>query len=234
MNKIKLVLVLLSSVFSSPLYALEVISPHVEKGMAELELKNRFDFDSRAGVNRFRQHELGIGYGITENWKLELSAELEKNAGHGYTHSASEIENIFQFTELGEYWVDVGAKIAYEFSPQKTATDHIESYLLLEKDFRKFTSIANVGFNKDVGSNADKNPTGVLRFMSKYNYTDMLNPAIEYYGKFNKNGNTHSVGPAIYGKLEHDIKYNFGVLFGVSPDAPNAMLKFNLEYEFAY
>jgi len=221
--------------------ALEIQTPYVEKGIMEFELKNRFDVDSRADVDRFRQHEFGIGYGVTNNWMVELSGEWEKDAGRGYKHSASEIENIFQFTEMGEYWLDAGAKLAYETAHTKGSADKVETYLLLSKNWSKFSSVANIGIEKEVGSNSNKNPEAVLKLMTKYNYTKMLNPAIEYYGNFgeishttNFDGQKHSIGPAIYGKLGQGVKYEFGTIFGVSKAAPDAMLKLNLEYEFPY
>lgn len=239
--KFNLTAFIVAGLFANAANALDVKSPYVEKGIMEFEQKNRFDVDSRASIDRFRQHKFEIGYGITNNWAVELGGEWEKDGGKGYKHSASEIENIFQFTETGEYWLDVGAKLAYEAAHPKGSADKVESYLLLAKNWSKFSSLVNVGFDKEIGSNSNQNPVGVLKFMTKYNYTKILNPAIEYYGNFgeithtqNFDNQRHSIGPALYGSLGKGVKYEFGTIFGVSKTAPDAMIKFNLEYEFPY
>lgn len=240
-NKVLLsVIASVSTLFlSSQSYALNVYSPYVEKGIMEIESKNRFDFDSRPGNDGFRQHQLAVEYGFTSWWKAALYGELEKDGGSSYKYSATEIENIFQLTEVGEYWADVGAQVSYEFAHPSGSADKIEAFLLLAKNFNKFTTIANIGFEKEVGSYANKNPEGEIKWMAKYNYIPVLNPGVEYYGEFGEisstesyNDQKHRLGPVLYGKLGQGVKYELGMLFGISHAAEDYTLKLNLEYEF--
>lgn len=240
MNKLSAIIASTSALFlGSNAYALNVYSPYVEKGIMEIESKNRFDFDDRSSDDNFRQHKLAVEYGFTSQWKVALYGELEKENNSGYKYTATEIENIFQLTEVGEYWADVGALVAYEFKHQDGDADKIEAFLLLTKNFNKFTSTVNLGFEKEVGSNADANPEGEIKWMAKYNYTPMFNPGVEYYGEFGEITHTgdydsqkHRLGPVIYGKLGHGVKYETGVLFGISKEAEDYAVKVNLEYEF--
>lgn len=224
---------------SSNAYALNVYSPYVEKGIMEIESKNRFDFDSRPSEDNFRQHKLAVEYGFTSQWKAALYGELEKENGSGYKYTATEIENIFQLTEVGEYWADVGALVAYEFKHPNGDADKVEAFLLIAKNFSKFTTYANIGFEKEVGSNANANPEGEIKWMAKYNYLPVLSPGVEYYGEFGEITNTddydsqkHRLGPVLYGKFGHGFKYEAGVLFGISEAAEDYAVKLNLEYEF--
>ncbi len=225
--------------FSHNSYALEIYSPYVEKGMMEIESKNRFDVDSRQGQGEFRQHQVAVGYGLTSRWQAELYGEMEKESGHGYKYTATEIENIFQLTEMGEYWADVGLQASYEFAHPKGSSDKTEVFLLLAKSIDKFTTMANIGFEKEVGANSNKNPEGEIKWMVKYNYLPKINPGIEYYGEFGEigdpesyNNQKHRVGPVIYGQLAPGFKYDVGTLFGISKSTPDYTFKLNLEYEF--
>ena len=152
---------------ASAAYALDVDSPYVEQGMFEVETENRFDFEDRASEDRFRQHKLGVGYGFTSWWAAELEGEWEKSADHGYSYNATEIENTFQFTQQGEYFVDAGAKLAYEFSHESGGADKVEAFLLLAKPMGRFTHVANIGFEQEVGSHKNANPEGEIKWMSK-------------------------------------------------------------------
>ncbi len=240
MKKLSTIIASTSALFlSTNAYALNVYSPYVEKGIMEIESKNRFDFDDRSSDDNFRQHKFGFGYGLTSNWGVEIIGELEKENNHGYKYTATEIENFFQLTEVGEYWADVGVQATYEFKHPDGDADKIEMFLLLAKNFCKFTTMANIGFEKEVGSNANANPEGEIKWMAKYNYTPMFNPGVEYYGEFGEITHTsdydsqkHRLGPVIYGKLGQGVKYETGVLFGISKEAEDYAVKVNLEYEF--
>ncbi len=224
---------------ASSAFALDVKSPYVEKGIMEIESKNRVDFDDRAGEDRFRQHKLGVGYGFTSWFMAELEGEWEKDAGHGYKYAATEIETKFQLTDVGEYWLDVGLFGAYVFAHPQGDADKVEGYLLLSKNFQKFTVMANLGIEQEVGDNANDNPEGEVKLMGKYNYTPMLNPGIEYYGALGEisdpnkySQQKHRLGPVIYGNLGHGVKYELGTLFGISKASEDYAVKLNLEYEF--
>lgn len=241
MKKISIIIASSSALLlsSNAQAALTIYAPYVEKGIMEIESKNRFDFDDRSSENNFRQHQFAVEYGFTSQWKAALYGELEKENGHGYKYSATEIENIFQLTEVGQYWADVGVQASYEFAHPTGSADKMEMFLLLAKNFTKFTTIANIGFEKEIGSNSNQNPEGEIKLLAKYNYTPMFNPAVEYYAEFGEithsgdyDSQKHRFGPVIYGKLGHGVKYETGVLFGISKAAEDYALKLNLEYEF--
>lgn len=220
-------------------HALDVDTPYVEQGMLEVEMQNRFDFDHRTAEDRFRQHKLGIGYGFTSWWAAELEGEWEKEASHGYSYNATEIENVFQFTEQGEYFLDAGAKLAYEWSHEQNHADKVEAALILAKPVGRFTHVANIGLEQEVGDHKNRNPEGDIKWMTQYNYMPLLNPGFEYYGELGEvsdmpdwNDQKHRLGPVFYGKLGHGIKYELGWLFGLSKATEDHALKFNIEYEF--
>jgi hypothetical protein len=214
-----------------------VYSPRVEKGILEIESKNAFDFNDHGDDER--QHKLAVGYGVTNWWALELYGEWEKESRHGYDYTATEIENIFQFTDPGEYWLDVGAKLEYEFNDEPNSPDKVEAGLLLEKRYTDFTHTANFVVVQEVGENANNNPEWEVAWRSLYMYQPMLNPGFEYYGEFGEvahsgsfDEQSHHLGPVIAGTIYPGLKYDLGLLFGLSDSASDKAVKFNLEYEF--
>ncbi|NBX02818.1 MAG: hypothetical protein EBR02_01880 [Alphaproteobacteria bacterium] len=228
--------------FSTPdaAHALDVKSPYVEQGIMEVESKNRFDFDDRASEDRFRQHIVGVGYGFNRWWFAELEGEWEKEAQHGYSFNATEIENKFQLTEQGEYFVDVGALLAYEFSHEQGGADKVEAGLLLGKLTTDWSHLANIIVEQEVGANKNANPELDLKWQTTYNYSKLANPGFEYYGELGEASDMqgwdtqkHRIGPVVLGNLGSGVKYDIGWLFGTSKATEDNVIKLNLEYEFS-
>lgn len=224
---------------STPAHALKVYKPYVEAGMAEIELKNRFDIDDRSSEDRFRQHLLGAGYGINNWWGVEIEGEWEKDPGDGYHYEATEVYNNFQLTDVGQYWLDAGLQAKYVFKHPAGTADKVELYALLAKQYNQFTHVANIGVEHEVGNNKNANPEFAAKWMTQYHYTPLLNPGFEYYGEYGEVSNPstydnqkHRLGPALYGNLGHGFKYELGWLFGLSKATEDHAVKFNIEYEF--
>ncbi len=230
--------VLLSVTAFHDAHAFYIKSPYVEQGVLEVENKNRFDMDKRPAENGFRQHVIGVGYGFTSWWSSELNGEWEKEAGHGYKYTATEIENTFQFTEQGEYLIDVGGLLSYEFSHEQGGADKVEAGILLGKKFTDWTHLANIIVEQEVGDHKNANPEYDVKWQTLYNYSSFVNPGVEYYGEFGEvthsqgwDAQKHRFGPVIAGKLGHGVEYNIGWLFGISNGASDNAIKLNLEYE---
>ncbi|MGE0753683.1 MAG: FTR1 family protein, partial [Alphaproteobacteria bacterium] len=219
--------------------AYSVTSPHVEESIFEIELKNSFTRDEDGSKDRFHQHVLGIGYGFTNWWALEIEGELEKARGNGYEYTATEIENKFQFTEPGEYWLDWGAQLSYELKHENQSADKIEAKLLIEKDIGKWAHIANLVLEKQVGTYRSGSTEFEFAWETQYLWMRHLNPGFEYYGGWNeikRTGNydnqKHRIGPVLYGRLIEGFKYELGWLIGLSKAAEDHVIKLNVEYEF--
>jgi len=234
----KKIILLSSLAVLTPHYAeaaYKVYSPRVEKGVVEIENKNTFDFDTVDS----RQHVLEVGYGLTDWMSISLEGELEKEGSRGYEYTATAIETIFQFTQSGEYWLDVGAKFEAERSHETQHADKIEGSLLLEKGYGRFVHTANVNFEREVGHLHENGVEYGLSWRSKYLYSPMFNPGVEYYGEYGHINDPHDfddqdnrLGPVISGDLGHGFSYDLGWLIGLSDGASDHTLKLNLEYEF--
>ena len=89
----------------------KIYSPYVTPGELEIEY-----FGSRSDDDTQKQ-QFAVAYGVNEYWKTELYAKFAKDSGDNLKFDSWEWENIFQLTERGEYLVDVGGALAYEWTP---------------------------------------------------------------------------------------------------------------------
>lgn len=213
-------------------------SPLVEQGEFEVEYSAYRSFDNDSTVDNEQKHKLEMSYGFGEKWKSEISAEFKKEPDESIDFTAIEIENQFQLTEQGEYWVDVGAKFAYVQTFDSTKAQALEAKLLLRKDTTHFAHIANIGAEQPIGSDAHDGPELSFDWGSRYRYSDHFNPGFEYQADFGHANDIpgydeqeHIIGPMAYGKISDGVKYELGYLFGISDAAADGYLKGKLEYE---
>ncbi len=177
---------------------------------------------------------------------MEVSTVSSSDPGAASQLVAREIEGRYQFFDPGEKWLYAGLLVAYDVAAQTTVPDSLEVKLLLQKDFGKFTSTANVGFTEDVGrySAHTGGPDYVFLWNTRYRYSAGFQPGIELQsdlgqghqlGNFNKQA--HYIGPAAYGKLfgplpyGQAIKYQVAYFFGASDAAARNVARVLIEYE---
>ena len=107
MKKASLIALLVSSVFSSQVFAGPadyIYTPIVEFGEREVEFKH--GSTTLPNGDQSRATVIGLGSGIKEHWFTEVSFKNKRKAGK--ETNLVEWENKFQMTETGEYSVDVG------------------------------------------------------------------------------------------------------------------------------
>lgn len=229
---------------ANPAHAIDKLyKPYVEKGEWEAEYFGTRSFDDNNARDNAQKHKAAIGYGVTDYWKTELYASFEKEPQDHTTFDSWEWENIFQFTKPGEYWVDSGASLAYEWTPQSNRADKIEARLLFAKHISQTTHLLNLIAEKEVGSGPRDRLEGGFIWSSRYNYSAAFQPGFEInsdFGEFSRSHNfqdqSHYAGPVAYGKLPlgEGIGYRVGYLFGVSDAASDGQLIAQLEYELEF
>ncbi len=224
----------------APALALDVSSPYVKEGLMEIETKNRIDDDHRQREDDFRRHSLSLNYGFSRWWALEVVTELEKQPDSGYGLAASAIENTFQLTTRGAYWLDAGIKLNYEMAHENGEPDEMEARLMLAKNVSRMRYMANIAVKQEVGDYSNDNPTSEVRLQTRYNYNKYFSPGVEYYAELGEwsdmqgwNAQKHRFGPAFYGKLADGVAYDTGLIFGISDKAEDTVFKLNLKYEFS-
>ncbi len=227
-----------------PAYAgLKVYDPYVVKGELELEARGNVDFDKDIEKDNLQKQKYALGYGVTNWWFTELYGEVEKERNDDgedpdFSFTSLEFENKFQLTEKGKYPVDVGFLLEFEVSDEDKHANNLEWAILLDKSIGPIENIANLIMEHEVGGGHKNETEAGFAWSSRYRLGRFFEPGFEYHAEFGGvnedkdfDEQEHRVGPAFYGKITKNIKYDIGYLFGVSAAAPENTLKWILEFE---
>lgn len=223
-----------------PAYAIfNISSPGVKPGVWELELRNRWDFDSdSASQDGYRNHVLKLEYGINKWFALELQGKAEKRHLNEYEISAGEIETKFRLAEPGTLWADPAIKFSYEWATVPSVANKAKTKLVLGKNIGKWNTVLNLNFSKEMGTNATKDTNFDTGWRVKYKLNKHFEPGFEIYdnwGEVSRTGDfetqKHRIGPMFFGEIVPGVKYQAGYLFGFSDAAEDGSLKFFLKYE---
>ena len=88
----------------------KVQRPDAETGEFAIEPLGDYGRDPKRAHSGELSTTQEFEYGVNGFWRTELELEQERDAGLGQSYQFSQVtsENIFQFTERGQYWADVG------------------------------------------------------------------------------------------------------------------------------
>ena len=221
----------------------KVYSPTVEQGETEIELRGHTTFDDRPQKDDQQKYIIEIGYGFTDYWFSSVFGEFEKGQDGEMEYEATAWENIFQLTEQGEHWVDVGLYLEYEYAHESYNNDKAEIKFLFEKASGSWLHTFNIIFERQLGNNAPGVTEQGYAWRTARLVSKGFEPALEIYGNTGELGKPnhredqdHRAGPVIRGIFNvgnrDKLAYEVGYLFGLTDAAPDGTLKFSLEYEF--
>ncbi len=228
--------------FITPAHANKTVdAPYVDGGDAYLEWKGGYDIDDTKAVDGGWVQETNVGYGITDWWNFEVGGAFERSglSDDNTKFSTLTIDNRFNLTTPGEYFVDFGFSVAYGIGTQHGGADGIEGKLLFAKEVGKFSNLANIIIGHEVGDNAphDADTTYGFAWSTSYPITETFAAGLEWYsdvGNFEDkwDDQSHQFGPVVYGEFGNGFGYEAGALFGVSDAAQDTQLKAVLNYSF--
>ncbi len=221
-----------------------VYMPTVEYGEREVDVK--YGTASPTPGNPGAQGaSIGLGYGVTDSWFTE--AYLKQDRFGNQVANMAEWENKFQFTETGEYPVDLGLITEIEVPLSANAPWEINAGPLLQTEFGKVQLNGNLLLQRAFGK---PDETGVpyttnlgYQWQVKYRWQQNFEYGLQGIGGMGKWNNwstqssqSHLAGPAVMGKFllggRQAIQYNAAWLFGVSRAAPGNTFRIQIEYEF--
>ncbi len=218
----------------------KVYSPLVEKGELEIEYRGSYAFDDRASKDGKQKHKLGVGYGVLERWFLEVYGAWENHPGssdESTTYEATELENKFQLSEQGEYWLDFGFLVENEFAAEDEGQDELKLVPLFQKDWDQWTHKANPFVEYKYDGEAEEEWEAGVSWSTSYRVHPSFEPGLELhwnYGDLSESKpfdeQAFQLGPVVYGTLG-PVKYDIGYLFGISEDSPDGELKWIVEFE---
>lgn len=188
---------------------------------------------------------VALGAGINDRWfsefYLQFASPSATSAKGGF--DAFSWENVLRFAEPGEWPVDVGAMFEIERPRAGSQGFTFTAGPLLQKDFDQFQLNANVLLSRIIDS--DNTVPTQMGYQLQLKYRS--DPALEFgmqalgdLGSWNRWGNpsgqSHRLGPALFGRHKfgpgRSVGYNAAVLVGASHAAPYTTLRAQIDYEF--
>ncbi len=222
---------------ATPAYATKTVtSPYVTKGKATIEWRGGYEMDGDDDES-FRTRNQ-FSYGFTDFYDLKISADTRKDEGEDTEFTDIDFENKFQLLPKGEYFIDLGLRLDYTRSLNGGA-DEIGTKILMAKKTGELSHILNLEAGREIGEDSSDDWAYGLSYGASYPLSDTLALGGEWYSDFGDfeedySDQDHRVGPVFYGTAFDKVKYQFGVLAGVSDGAPDATLKATANYSFEF
>lgn len=221
---------------STPAHATKTVtSPYVTKGKATVEWRGGYEMDDdEEEVFKTRNQ---FSYGFTDFYDLKVSVDTVHN-DEDDEFSDIDFENKFQILPKGEYFIDLGLRLDYTRALNGD-DDGIGTKILLAKQTGEFSHNLNLEAGRDIGGEASDDWGYGLSYGLSFPFTDDLAWGAEWYSDFGTfdddyEEQDHRVGPVLYGTAFGAIKYQAGVLAGVSEAAPDATIKATANYSFEF
>lgn len=208
-----------------------VTSPYVNKG-AFVEWRGGFETDpDDEDIARSRNQ---IGYGFTDFYELRFSVDT-RNDEQGL-FSDFDIENKIEILPKGEYFLDLGLRLDYQHA-LNSGPDEVGTKILIGKQIGAVSQLLNLEAGREIGEDRSDDWAYGIAYGAAYALAEDFSVGGEWYSDFGDFGRDfedqdHSVGPVVYGIAFDRVKYQAGVLAGVSKAAPDATLKAVVNYGF--
>jgi len=234
-----------------------VVSPYeIDLGEIEIEHNGSDSVDHRLGVGGQQSYTMELGTGLTAWWHGEIELGFDNDPGLGQPTMLRQAvtENMFQFTEPGEYFADLGFYIEYGQSTTRgaaAAANEVTFGPVIAKDIGRTTHTINLFLTRQLGP--DQTSQGLdfsYAWQSRWNLWAPLSPAVEIYGDAGTLGASPRlsqqqllVGPVAIGALNlHELglgtagklKYELGWLFGATRASPTGTLRWRVEVEIPF
>ena len=210
-----------------------VTSPYVTKGKLTAEWRGGYE-ENDDDDNEFRTRNQ-IAYGFTDFYELKLSADTRNSGETDLTDI--DVENKFQLAPKGAWPVDVGVRLDYTQS-LNGGGDGVGGKILFGKTTGKVSHLANIEAGREVGgdSSSDDWEYG-FSYAASVKVSETISLGGEWYSDFGDfdggwSDQDHRAGPVLYGSLFDKVKYQAGVLGGLSRSAPDVTYKATINYSW--
>lgn len=217
--------------------------PDAEYGETAVETLGDYGHSPAAARSGEQSYTEEIEHGMTPFWRTELELEQQRLPGPGQKTNLSQVtsENIFQFTERGEYWLDAGFYFEYGQSLLPKTPNETTFGPVLRKEMFGTIDTVNLFVEKDLGSYASGRPNFLYAWETRFALGTKVEPGIQAYGQPSPNGRVlgdQRLGPMLFGIVDQlgpgSLKWNAGILFGVTPAAPRETIRWQAEYEIHF
>jgi hypothetical protein len=217
--------------------------PDAEYGETALENLGDYGHSSRPQRSGEQSYTEEIEHGMTPFWLTELELEQQRLPGPGQQTNFSQVtsENVLQFTEPGRYWLDAGLFAEYGQSMLPRTPSETTFGPILRKQIGLTINTVNLFMQKDLGTYASGQPNFVYAWETRLATGDRIEAGFQAYGQPSPNGRQlgdQRAGPAVFGTIVQlgpgSLKWNAGLLFGMTAAAPRQTIRWQAEYEIHF
>jgi high-affinity iron transporter len=210
----------------------KVYRPLVEYGETEVELRGGYVKDERPELNTTQAYVLDFGYGVTPWWFTEAVIEIEKEPDASLEAEEIEWENIFQLSEQGEYFVDFGFFAELKLPLEVEYAYGLEVGPMFQKETGPLVHNLNLLAEWSFGNGFSTDNELGYSLQSRWRSGSAVEIGVQGFGA----EDAHLLGPAIFGggRLgeRSKFKWDAAVLAGLTDDAEDYRLRWELEFEF--
>jgi len=235
---IKCTTIIVSLLFILPTFAIakKVYSPYVDEGEWEIEMQNDIIRSQNPRDSGSSKHQVELSYGINSFWHTGMYLVFERMTNGEKKYTQTKWQNLLQWTEKGEYWLDVGAYIEYIWPTETSQAQVFEFKLLLEKQVSLWSNTLNLILKQPMTNGAATAFSYAWR--SQYQRDDTFKPGFEVYGALGSSNQMDMfqqpswVGPILRFEIPHDVELEVGWLIRPQEGPAYGDFKLNIEYEF--
>ncbi len=225
----------------------KVQMPDAETGEIAVEPLGDYGHDPKPAHSGELSTTEEFEYGVNGFWRTELELEQERAAGSGQLFNFSQVtsENIFQFTERGQYWLDAGFFAEFGKSTLQGSPNEFTFGPIFRKEIFSTINTVNLFMEKEIGNFSAGRPFFLYAWETRFALGTPIEPGFQAYGQpsafegFNSHWpQDNRVGPQLFGIVSNigpgTLKWNAGILFGVTSAAPRETIRWQVEYEIHF
>jgi hypothetical protein len=225
----------------------KVRMPDAETGEFSIEPLGDYGHDPNPAHSGELSLTQEFEYGVNGFWRTEIELEQNRDAGPGQSLNFSQVtsENIVQFTERGQYWLDAGLFAEFGKATIRGNPNEFTLGPMFRKEIFGTINTVNLFLQKEVGPNSSGPAFFVYAWETRLALGTPIEPGFQAYGNpsafegFNSHWpQDNRIGPQLFGTVSNigpgTLKWNAGVLFGVTSAAPRETIRWQLEYEIHF
>lgn len=218
--------------------------PDAETGEFELETVGNYGRSGNPLLDNEQSFVHEMEYGVNNWWRTGIEFETGREPGPGNHLKFDQMtwENWLVLGERGQYWIDSAIFAEYGRAMRSNTPDEMTIGPIFRKEIWKTSNTVNLFFTKEVGTGAVPRTSFSYAWETRFETGWPVEPGFQAYGEPGPFGHfapisqqDHRAGPQLFGELHElgpgTLKWNSGVLFGLTPAAPRQTFRWQLEYE---
>ena len=225
----------------------KVRMPDAETGEFAIEPLGDYGHDPNPAHSGELSSVQEFEYGVNSFWRTELELEQSRDAGPGQSFKFDQVtsENYFVFTERGQYWLDAGLFAEFGKSTLRGNPNEFTLGPLFRKEIFGTINTVNLFMQKEFGNFSAGRPFFLYAWETRLALGTPIEPGFQAYGNpsafegFNSHWpQDNRIGPQLFSTVSNigpgTLKWNAGVLFGVTSASPRETFRWQLEYEIHF